>query len=97
MKKDSKYGQSDSPFPFILLDHQVAMLLCVHPFRIPQSQPRFGALVVAVRFYKLDLFISECGHRNRFDAMRWRDSSSEKYTKDKILVSKRKLQERRYF
>lgn len=53
------------------------MLLLDGPLRVPQAEPGSAAGVVAVLPHKVNLFLCECGHRDRFDAMWGCDSAPE--------------------
>lgn len=47
----------NQPFPFVFLDHQFTVLLCVHTLRIPEAQPCFCAFIVAVRFDEVNFVV----------------------------------------
>lgn len=51
------------------------MLLLDGPLGVPQAEPGSAAGVVAVLPHKVNLFLCECGHRDRFDAMWGCDSA----------------------
>lgn len=53
------------------------MLLLDGPLGVPQAEPGSAAGVVAVLPHKVNLFLCECGHRDRFDAMWGSDSAPE--------------------
>lgn len=70
------------PSPFVFLDHKVSHCLLVVAVRrrraLVKAQPHFAAIVVAVTFQQLDLFVSERRHRYRLDPVRWRNATSGK-------------------
>lgn len=69
------------PFPLVFIDHKLAMVLLNRPFRVPEAEPRFGTLIVAVSAQKVQLFGCKLCHRYRFHAVRWRQTASGKERK----------------